>query len=60
MGDYVTLNEETHEASVNMNYVLFDTILEYTELELYNTLGIDNYTNSQLREMCDDYAHYRK
>ena len=60
LGEYVILDESTNSVKVNMDYILCDTILEYTELELYNTLGIDIKSAKELREMADHYAHYKK
>ena len=55
---YGTLSE-SGDIKVNMDYIMCDTLLEYTKLELLNTLKIENYNGQKLRSMANDYAYNR-
>ena len=55
-GEYGTINE-SGEISIDMDYVLCDTILEYTRLELLNTIKITNYIPSQVRQLAEDIMY---
>ena len=55
---YGTLNE-SGDINVNMDYIMCDTLLEYTRLELLNTLKIENYNGQKLRKLGNDYAYNR-
>lgn len=55
---YGTLSE-SGDIKVNMDYIMCDTLLEYTKLELLNTLKIENYNGQKLRSLANDYAYNR-
>lgn len=48
---------ENNEIKVNMDYVMFDTILEYTNMELMNTMKIKDYSSDHLRKYAEDMAY---
>ena len=58
-GKYGTINEN-NEIKINMDYVLADTILEYTRLELLSIMGLLNKTPKEIQEMADHYAYFNK
>ena len=58
-GNYGSINENG-SIKINMDYILADTILEYTRLELYNTLDMINMNTKQLQELADHYAYHNK
>lgn len=53
---YGSVNEN-NEIKVNMDYVLCDTILEYTNMELYNTLKMKSYSSNDLRKISESFAY---
>ena len=56
IGEYGTMNE-SGEMKINMDYVFMDTILEYTRLELLNTIKVTNYSPKDLRELAYNYTY---
>lgn len=59
VGAYATLSESGN-VQVNMDYIMFDTILEYTKIELLNTIRITDLKAKQLKEMAYNYAYVTK
>jgi hypothetical protein len=53
---YGTINEQ-NEIKVDMDYVLCDTILEYTNMELYNTLRMKTFSSNDLRKLAESLAY---
>src|SRR5574344_18354 len=56
IGNYGSIDSDGN-VSINMDYILCDTLLEYTVLELFNTTKMINYTNSDIRELAESYAY---
>ena len=56
IGQYGIVSENG-DISINKDMVLFDTILEYTRLELMNTIKLTNYTGNEIRELAERYAY---
>ena len=54
---YGTLSE-SGEINVNMDYIFCDTLLEYTYLELLNTMKIEKFTPSKVRQLSASYAYH--
>ena len=53
---YGTLDENGN-IDINMDYIMFDTLLEYTKLELMNTLKIENFNAENTRKLANKYAY---
>ena len=53
---YGTLSE-SGEIKVNMDYVMCDTLLEYTQLELLNTMKIKKFNCNEVRKLAESYAY---
>lgn len=51
--DYGTIDGD--EIKVNMDYVMCDAILEYTKLELYNTIRLFDYNYDTVKELSESY-----
>lgn len=47
--------DENGKIKVDMNYVMCDAILEYTKLELYNTIKLFNYDYDTIKEISESY-----
>lgn len=56
IGEYGSLNEDG-EAKINMDYVLLDSIMEYTTLEVFNTTRMKSYSTKELKEMAYNLAY---
>lgn len=53
--EYGSVNEDG-EIKVDMDYIMCDSIMEYTNLELYHTLKIDNYDANGVRKLAESFA----
>ena len=53
---YGVINED-NEIKINMDYILFDTLLEYTNLELLYTMKIKDFKHNDVRKMADNFAY---
>lgn len=56
IGEYGIVSESGN-ISINKDMILFDTILEYTRLELMNTIKLTNYTGKEIRQLAENYAY---
>lgn len=56
IGEYGSMNA-SGEMKINMDYVFMDTILEYTRLELLNTIKVTNYSSKELRDLAYNYTY---
>lgn len=56
IGEYGSISE-AGEMKINMDYVFMDTILEYTRLELLNTIKVTNYSSKELRDLAYNYTY---
>lgn len=52
--EYGTI-DENGKIKVDMEYVMCDAILEYTKLELYNTIKLFNYNYDTVKEISESY-----
>lgn len=50
--NYALLDESTGEVNLDMDMIMMDAILEYTNLEVYNTLKLKKYSNKDIYDMC--------
>lgn len=55
-GEYGTISE-SGDISVDMDYVLCDTILEYTRLELLNTIRVTDFTPTQVKQLAESIMY---
>lgn len=56
MGEYANLSE-SGEVSVNMDMIMCESIIDYTRLELFNTLRLKNFSKNDIYEMSNNLAH---
>lgn len=51
--------DEDNSIKVNMDYIMCDTIMEYTNLELYHTLGLKQFSSNEIRKLAEAIAYKR-
>lgn len=56
MGEYANLSE-SGEVRVNMDMIMCESIIDYTRLELFNTLRLKNFSKNDIYEMSNNLAH---
>ena len=53
--EYGSVSEDG-EIKVEIDYIMCDTIMEYTNLELFHTLKIDNYDSFKVKKLAEGFA----
>lgn len=51
--------DEENNIKINMDYIMCDTIMEYTNLELYHTLGLKQFSSNEIRKLAEAIAYKR-